>query len=221
MAGPLLIVLATVAIMEGVAYCVHRWVMHGPLGWGWHKSHHDDDHEGTFEKNDLYAVAFAGLAVALFAFGSRWWTPLWWVAVGMSVYGVIYFVVHDGMVHQRWPGALRSPEPAAPARLHSHLGGGADRACDCRGPRRPLGADPARPLCRERIPHLRSGPTRRRPALGGRVVHEQGLHAFRDLRHEGEWTPLRWLWINRRDAAGRHSYPLHLQAGFLRICFET
>jgi beta-carotene 3-hydroxylase len=103
MLGPILIVLATVAIMEVVAYSVHRWIMHGSLGWGWHKSHHEHDHEGPFEKNDLYAVVFTVFSIVLFAVGSRWWGPLWWIAIGMSVYGVIYFVVHDGLVHQRWP----------------------------------------------------------------------------------------------------------------------
>lgn len=98
-----LIVVATVAVMEAVAYAVHRWIMHGPMGWGWHKSHHDHDHVGMFEKNDLYAVVFSVLAIGLFAAGSRWFPPLWWIAVGMSVYGLIYFVVHDGLVHQRWP----------------------------------------------------------------------------------------------------------------------
>ena len=29
--------------------------------------------------------------------------PLYWVGIGMSVYGVLYFFVHDGLVHQRWP----------------------------------------------------------------------------------------------------------------------
>jgi beta-carotene 3-hydroxylase len=101
--GPLLIVLATVACMEGIAYSVHRWIMHGPLGWGWHKSHHEHDHEGAFEKNDLYAVVFSVLSVGLFALGSSLWPALWWIAVGMSVYGLIYFIVHDGLVHQRWP----------------------------------------------------------------------------------------------------------------------
>jgi beta-carotene 3-hydroxylase len=101
--GPLLIVLATVACMEGIAHSVHRWIMHGPLGWGWHKSHHEHDHEGAFEKNDLYAVVFSVLSVGLFALGSRLWPALWWIAVGMSVYGLIYFIVHDGLVHQRWP----------------------------------------------------------------------------------------------------------------------
>ena len=36
--GPALF-LATVLGMEGVAYAVHRWVMHGP-GWVLHESHH-------------------------------------------------------------------------------------------------------------------------------------------------------------------------------------
>lgn len=103
MLGPLLIVIATVAAMEGVAYAVHRWIMHGSLGWNWHKSHHEHDHEGAFEKNDLYAVFFAAVSIALFALGSWRWPALWWVAVGMTLYGLIYFVVHDGLVHQRWP----------------------------------------------------------------------------------------------------------------------
>lgn len=98
-----LIVLVTVIAMEAFAYSVHRWIMHGPLGWGWHKSHHDHDHSGVFEKNDLYAAVFSVFAIGLFALGSLWWPALWWIAVGMSVYGVIYFFVHDGLVHQRWP----------------------------------------------------------------------------------------------------------------------
>ncbi|MDM7457823.1 MAG: sterol desaturase family protein [Paracoccus sp. (in: a-proteobacteria)] len=99
---PLAIVLITVVVMEMTAYAVHRWIMHGPLGWGWHKSHHDEhgDHQGGFEKNDLYGLIFAAIAAALFIFASGW---LWWVAVGMSVYGVIYLLMHDCLVHQRWP----------------------------------------------------------------------------------------------------------------------
>lgn len=101
--GPIVIVIATVAVMEGVAYATHRWIMHGRLGWGWHKSHHEHDHHGIFEKNDLYAVVFSVLSIALFALGSLWWPWLTWVAAGLTVYGLIYFVVHDGLVHQRWP----------------------------------------------------------------------------------------------------------------------
>ena len=94
------ILVGTVLLMEAVAYSVHRWVMHGP-GWGWHRSHHVE-HDELLEKNDLYAVLFAGLALVLILL-SPGRGPLYWVGIGMSVYGCLYFVVHDGLVHQRWP----------------------------------------------------------------------------------------------------------------------
>ena len=43
--------------MEAVAWAAHKYIMHG-WGWGWHKSHHEE-HDGPFEKNDLYAIVFA------------------------------------------------------------------------------------------------------------------------------------------------------------------
>ena len=98
----LLIVVVTVAAMEYAAYAIHRWVMHGDSGWGWHASHHEA-HDDLLEKNDLYAVVFAGAAILLFWVGSVWWNPIWWVGMGVSVYGLLYFIVHDGLVHQRWP----------------------------------------------------------------------------------------------------------------------
>ncbi len=94
------ILVGTVLVMEVVAWAVHKYIMHGP-GWGWHRSHHVE-HEGTLEKNDLYAVLFAGLAVVLVIY-SAGRGPLYWVGIGMSVYGALYFFVHDGLVHQRWP----------------------------------------------------------------------------------------------------------------------
>lgn len=97
-----LIVAATVAVMEGVAYTTHRYVMHGPLGWGWHKSHHEET-EGALEKNDLYAVVFSILSGALITFGMAGVWPLRQVGIGLMVYGILYFIVHDGLVHHRWP----------------------------------------------------------------------------------------------------------------------
>ena len=97
-----LIALVTCAAMELTAYSVHRWIMHGPLGWGWHRSHHEP-REGAFEENDLYAVVFGVLAVALFWIGSQYAVWLWWVGIGVSLYGILYFCAHDGLVHQRWP----------------------------------------------------------------------------------------------------------------------
>ncbi|WP_420393910.1 sterol desaturase family protein [Acuticoccus sp.] len=97
-----LIVVATVLAMEGVAYAVHRYVMHGALGWGWHRSHHEET-EGVFERNDLYAVVFTVLSGALITFGIAGVWPLRQVGIGLMVYGLLYFIVHDGLVHQRWP----------------------------------------------------------------------------------------------------------------------
>ena len=97
---PLAFVLATVATMELVATAVHRYVMHGP-GWAWHKSHHEAG-DALFERNDLYAVLFALLSVALFAGGSLW-EPLWWIGAGTVAYGLLYALVHDGLVHRRFP----------------------------------------------------------------------------------------------------------------------
>lgn len=86
--------------MELVATLVHRWVMHG-FGWGWHRSHHEPGH-CRLERNDLFAIIFAVSAVVLFMVAARW--PLaWWVGFGMSLYGLAYGVLHDGLVHRRLP----------------------------------------------------------------------------------------------------------------------
>ncbi|MCC2956568.1 sterol desaturase family protein [Massilia sp. IC2-477] len=97
---PLMLVLGTVAFMEWFAAWSHEHIMHG-WGWNWHKSHHEP-HDGWFEKNDLYAVVFTVFAIALFA-AANWFWPLRWIAVGLTTYGVLYFFMHDGLVHQRWP----------------------------------------------------------------------------------------------------------------------
>ena len=96
-----LIVLFTVAVMEIVAALAHKYIMHG-WGWNWHLSHHEP-HSSRFELNDMYAVLFAVLAIVLIWFGSRGVWPLQWIGAGMTLYGLLYFIVHDGLVHQRWP----------------------------------------------------------------------------------------------------------------------
>ena len=93
------LVAGTVLFMEWFAWATHKYVMHG-WGWRWHRSHHEP-HDTAVEKNDLYAVTFAVMVIALFAVGTRW-TPVWWVAAGITIYGAIYVFVHDMMVHQRF-----------------------------------------------------------------------------------------------------------------------
>ncbi|KGD79901.1 beta-carotene 3-hydroxylase [Pantoea sp. PNA 14-12] len=96
-----LIVFITVVGMEVVAALAHKYIMHG-WGWGWHLSHHEP-RKGAFEVNDLYAVVFAIVSIALIYFGSTGIWPLQWIGAGMTAYGLLYFMVHDGLVHQRWP----------------------------------------------------------------------------------------------------------------------
>ena len=93
-------VLAAVAGMELFAWAMHKYVMHG-WGWAWHRDHHEP-HHGTLERNDLYAVVFGLIVVAMFTIGYQVSERLWWAAMGITVYGVIYTVIHDGIVHQRW-----------------------------------------------------------------------------------------------------------------------
>lgn len=110
---PLAIVIVTVVAMEFVAALVHRFIMHGP-GWGWHRSHHEP-HDGALERNDLYAVVFGILSLGLFVAGGRW-PALWWVGMGMVVYGLLYAILHDGLVHRRFR-FVRPPRNAYLKRL--------------------------------------------------------------------------------------------------------
>lgn len=102
----LLIILATFLAMEGVAWSAHKYIMHG-WGWGWHRDHHER-HNRTFEKNDLYAIVGAIMSISAFAAGSplimgtRAWEPGTWIGLGILLYGIVYSLIHDGLIHQRY-----------------------------------------------------------------------------------------------------------------------
>lgn len=100
------IVFATMLAMEFIAWASHKYVMHG-IGWAWHRDHHEP-HDKRLEKNDLYALVGAGLSISMFMLGSPLvmgkaaWAPGTWIGLGILGYGLIYTVIHDGLVHQRW-----------------------------------------------------------------------------------------------------------------------
>ncbi|MBL8655826.1 MAG: beta-carotene hydroxylase [Altererythrobacter sp.] len=103
---PVLIVIATMLAMEGVAWASHKYIMHG-FGWAWHRDHHEP-HDGVLEKNDLFGLVGAAMSISMFALGSplilgeqAWW-PATWIGLGILGYGIIYTLVHDGLVHQRY-----------------------------------------------------------------------------------------------------------------------
>ncbi|MBN2615239.1 MAG: hypothetical protein JXR71_06055 [Bacteroidales bacterium] len=102
--------LSAYLFMEFVAWFSHKYIMHGFL-WKWHKDHHINDmkpaqvrHEEGFvwEKNDLFFLIYAvpamilmitGFAVQEFILVS--------VAIGITLYGMTYFIVHEIIYHQR------------------------------------------------------------------------------------------------------------------------
>ena len=104
--APALIVFATVSAMEWVAWASHKYIMHG-FAWAWHRDHHEP-HDNLLEKNDLFAIVGAVASISMFAIGSpmvlgsgAWW-PGTWIGLGILFYGIIYTLVHDGLVHQRY-----------------------------------------------------------------------------------------------------------------------
>ncbi|MEE4538446.1 MAG: sterol desaturase family protein [Erythrobacter sp.] len=94
------VTLGALIFMEFFAWFAHKYIMHG-FGWGWHRDHHEP-HDEYFEKNDLYAVVFGTINAAMYIYGALYWDALWWAALGVNLYGVIYAIIHDGLVHQRF-----------------------------------------------------------------------------------------------------------------------
>ena len=95
----IIILLACFFGMEVVAYLSHKYVMHGFM-WCWHESHHRS-REGIFEKNDLFAFMFALPSIVCFYFGTNGYPQLVWAGIGIALYGLVYFLFHDVIVHRR------------------------------------------------------------------------------------------------------------------------
>jgi beta-carotene 3-hydroxylase len=97
----ILLFLLTIVAMEGFAYVMHRWVMHGP-GWFLHASHHRP-RVGNWEANDLYFVIFATPSILLLLGGVQLGWGEWATATGAGIaaYGAIYLGFHDIIVHRR------------------------------------------------------------------------------------------------------------------------
>jgi beta-carotene 3-hydroxylase len=97
----IVLVLATFAFMEFVAWFTHKYVMHGFL-WYLHQDHHVH-REGFFEKNDSFFLLFAVPSLVLFYFGaSNGMDYRFWIGAGILLYGIAYFMVHDIFIHQRF-----------------------------------------------------------------------------------------------------------------------
>jgi beta-carotene 3-hydroxylase len=122
-------ILVTAVLMEGVAWAMHKYIMHGVF-WNLHEDHHvTDKHDSFFELNDSFFVFFAIISISAFVL----WTIFRWdialgVGIGVLIYGIIYFVIHDLFIHQRikiWRNT-KNPYLLAIRRAHKihhkHLG---------------------------------------------------------------------------------------------------
>ncbi len=92
----------TFCFMEFMAWFSHKYIMHGFL-WNLHSDHHKKDHDSWFERNDAFFIFYAIVSIVFFL--------LWKydiliiglsIGVGIFVYGLAYFMVHDIFIHQRF-----------------------------------------------------------------------------------------------------------------------
>lgn len=90
--------------MEFWARWAHKALWHGSL-WHMHESHHKP-REGAFELNDVFAIINAGPAIGLLAYG--FFFPglvpglCFGAGLGITMFGMAYMFVHDGLVHRRF-----------------------------------------------------------------------------------------------------------------------
>jgi beta-carotene 3-hydroxylase len=91
--------------MEFWARWAHRALWHASL-WHMHESHHRP-RDGPFELNDVFAIANAAPAISLLAYGllNRGLLPglCFGAGLGITLFGMAYMFVHDGLVHRRFP----------------------------------------------------------------------------------------------------------------------
>lgn len=124
----ILLTLSVYLIMEMITWLTHKYIMHGLL-WYLHEDHHQPKYQNTFEKNDAFFVIFAVPCIIMFYFGL---IPelnyLFFIALGVFLYGVSYFLVHDVIIHRRfnWFNNIKSPYIRGLRKAHKvhhkHLG---------------------------------------------------------------------------------------------------
>ena len=87
--------------MEIVAHLAHRYVMHGFL-WRIHRDHHRPGH-GFFQLNDTFFLIFAVPAWLCIQIGlQRHVAIAWATGFGITLYGIIYVLIHELLVHRRF-----------------------------------------------------------------------------------------------------------------------
>ncbi|MBU2913468.1 MULTISPECIES: sterol desaturase family protein [Reichenbachiella] len=117
----ILVMLLTTVMMEGVAWVSHKYLMHGLL-WRLHRDHHDKKSKGWFEENDFFFLIFAipGIALTYLGFHTMATSVVFWVGAGITLYGFLYFSIHDIFIHQRFKWLSKSNHPYFQAIRRAH-----------------------------------------------------------------------------------------------------
>jgi beta-carotene 3-hydroxylase len=101
------IVILTFVLTEFSAWAMHKYVMHGLL-WYLHEDHHQP-YEKPFQKNDAFFLVYAIPSWLLIMFGMMNGNDFRvWIGVGIALYGLAYFLVHDVFIHQRFKWFTRT-----------------------------------------------------------------------------------------------------------------
>jgi beta-carotene 3-hydroxylase len=124
--GYAFVVVLAFIFMEGVAWFSHKYVMHGFL-WKVHQDHHVP--KGKFQKNDSFSLVFAipGWLFTMFGIMDGLDYKLY-IGIGITLYGIIYVLVHEGLIHQRIGFIKNTKNPyllalrRGHAAHHKHLG---------------------------------------------------------------------------------------------------
>ncbi|MEM6843936.1 MAG: sterol desaturase family protein [Bacteroidota bacterium] len=98
MAGLFLLIIGFLG-MEFFSWAIHKYLMHGAL-WSIHKTHHRKQ-SGYFELNDLFSLFFGSVAALLIILGLKNFDYRFWIGCGITLYGFVYFVLHDVLIHRR------------------------------------------------------------------------------------------------------------------------
>jgi beta-carotene 3-hydroxylase len=115
----ILTVIVVFIFMEGVAWFLHKYVMHG-FGWYLHEDHHRSS-EGKFEKNDVFGLFFSIVAFLFILFGSLSGFDIkFYIGIGITLYGFGYLFVHDIFFHRRIKIKFRPKSKYIKRVLHAH-----------------------------------------------------------------------------------------------------
>ena len=115
----ILTIITTFLFMEFVAWFLHKYVMHG-FGWFLHEDHHRSS-KGKFEKNDIFGLFFATISFLLILIGFLGGFDIRFpIGIGVMLYGLGYFLVHDTFFHKRIKIKYRPKSKYIKRVLHAH-----------------------------------------------------------------------------------------------------